>query len=482
MKSFLPGDKLTVLHLTPNSLPKSLFQRDTGIPNSFQFYSSRSKNFLRCLLLFCAACIAGKEIHAQCMAPIAQGSCTGGNGAATNGVNINSGQTFWFTGNSTFSSGVNLNAGGTLRICGNLILSSINLNGGTIIITSSGSLTINGGGTLYLNGNCSIYNFGSLTINRSVTMQNANNLIMNASLSSILNMNTGTYALEINSGTSYFINYGMANINTFFVQGNAATGAVCLAMGSSLNLVNLNNNKVNAFNAPSGQACIGYTGNAAMNASLTSTSSVKLCKASGATPSGGGSFGSATVSSNCSSCSGVLPVNFTKFTATFRPSAIVLNWSTAQETNNSYFSLERSGDTQEWKEVKKISGSPYSNSVSNYQYVDEEPLNGNNYYRLKQVDADGRFQYSQVVMANFIVMKNSTLVYPNPNAGSVLHVRYPLSKNSVLTLSDLNGRILFRSTINSTTVSVPSLLRGTYVLKLQDPVSGQVKIEKYVVE
>lgn len=80
------------------------------------------------------------NIQAQCASPPAAGACSGGNGEATNGVNINSGQTFWYAATGTFPSGVNLITGGTLRVCGNLTLSTITFNGGNIIIEAGGTV------------------------------------------------------------------------------------------------------------------------------------------------------------------------------------------------------------------------------------------------------------------------------------------------------------------------------------------------------
>ena len=91
------------------------------------------KYFLIARLTLCLLIISNLS-YSQCgAAPIAATTCSGGNGAATNGVNINSGNTYWFSGGpSTFAS-VNLN-GGTLRICGSLTLGSLNYNSGNLII------------------------------------------------------------------------------------------------------------------------------------------------------------------------------------------------------------------------------------------------------------------------------------------------------------------------------------------------------------
>jgi hypothetical protein len=440
---------------------------------------SRKLTFRHCAFLLTGLLVVHLSFG-QCTAPPAQGTCTGGNGAATNGQNINAGQTYYFTGGpTTFASGVSLN-GGTLRVCGTLILSTISFNSGTIIVTSTGSLTINGAGTLLLNGNSSIYNFGTLTMNRSFSMQNANNLFMNAASGALLNMNSGLYTFEINSGTSSFINYGGANIYNLLVQGNAAAGSVCLGLNSSLNLTNLTNNAVNSFNAPGGKACMGFSGNALLNANLSSNSNVKVCRKAGATTSGGASFGSAPVTSNCTSCSQPLPVSLTKFTAGVRDYKVLLSWTTAQEMNNDYFAIERSNDGVNWKELKRIKGSAYSFSSLDYQYQDEQPYEGSNYYRLRQVDMGGTFVYSTIVTVNYVYPK-TLAVFPNPNTSSIIELRgLDRSNNYVLHLIDFKGKEVFTTAVTSDKIQLPKLMKGMYVMKVQNTATGSCYFEKYV--
>jgi len=92
-----------------------------------------------------------------------------------------------------------------------------------------------------------------------------------------------------------------------------------------------------------------------------------------------------------------LPVEFLYFHATDKSKSIVLEWATATEMNNDYFSILKSIDGTTWKEINRIKGSGNSSTTLNYEYIDTEPLEGYNYYLLKQTDYNGQFSYSNII-------------------------------------------------------------------------------------
>ena len=103
-----------------------------------------------------------------------------------------------------------------------------------------------------------------------------------------------------------------------------------------------------------------------------------------------------------------LPVTYFNFSASKQQQSVLLSWQTANEINNNYFSIERSSG-RNFNALYKIS----SNDKHAYSYTDLNPLQGNNYYRLKQVDKDGKFSYSQIVSVVFDDA-NKFVIYPNP--------------------------------------------------------------------
>jgi len=239
------------------------------------------------------------SIVSACTPVPAGGPCGVGVAQATTGVSIGTGQTYWYSATGTLGS-LTMN-GGTLRICGALTLSALTFTSGSIFIEPGGSLTVNGTGTINLNGSCTIVNRGSCVINRSVTMQSANNLIANEGSNAVFNMNNANYTLTLNSMTSRFVNTGTASIRTITIN-NAPTGGICLGFNSTTLVNSLTNNASNSMAAPNGFACLRITGSSVLNNSLTNNSSLNVCRATGSTVSGGGGFGSAVVTLNCGGC------------------------------------------------------------------------------------------------------------------------------------------------------------------------------------
>ena len=113
--------------------------------------------------------------------------------------------------------------------------------------------------------------------------------------------------------------------------------------------------------------------------------------------------------------SNVLPVELIMLKGKCENKSIVVYWQTASETNNDYFILEKSNDMVNFYEIARIKGAGNSLSISNYEFVDKIMFNGNNYYRLKQVDFDGKAETFNAISINCDNENNAKVyVYPNP--------------------------------------------------------------------
>ncbi|MBU6158917.1 MAG: autotransporter-associated beta strand repeat-containing protein [Bacteroidetes bacterium] len=113
----------------------------------------------------------------------------------------------------------------------------------------------------------------------------------------------------------------------------------------------------------------------------------------------------------------ILPVRYISFDAFFKNGQTELIWKTAQEINNRHFLIERSGDGKNWEIIKVVPGaSDRTESIRKYQTTDRNPLKGVNYYRLKQVDLDGRFSYSDIRTVHNNTL-NGLSLFPNPGNG-----------------------------------------------------------------
>ncbi len=153
-----------------------------------------------------------------------------------------------------------------------------------------------------------------------------------------------------------------------------------------------------------------------------------------------------------------LPVIWLTFQAEVVDGKVHLQWATASETNNAYFTVERSRDGRDFRSIKngKVPSKAeygYSNSVLFYEIWDENPMEGVSYYRLKQTDIDGSYEYSKIVSVKIRTESYATLkLFPNPNQGE----RFYLSLNGfepyeIIYISIVNviGTKLFRDVVNA---------------------------------
>lgn len=114
-----------------------------------------------------------------------------------------------------------------------------------------------------------------------------------------------------------------------------------------------------------------------------------------------------------------LPIELVKFSAELKyDKTIEINWTTTSETNNDYFSILRSANGRSFETILTTNGAGNSNYSINYSVIDYNPLPGISYYRLKQVDFDGKFELSDIISidnsTNNIVDNGVIDVYPNP--------------------------------------------------------------------
>ncbi len=116
-----------------------------------------------------------------------------------------------------------------------------------------------------------------------------------------------------------------------------------------------------------------------------------------------------------------LPIELISFEATAKKNRTVqLTWQTASEKNNDYFTIERSVNGIDWKEIDRIDGAGNSNKLLSYSAIDYNPFNGISYYRLKQTDFDGQFDFSQVRSINTDLLEVSQVnIYPNPTNNQI---------------------------------------------------------------
>ncbi len=111
-----------------------------------------------------------------------------------------------------------------------------------------------------------------------------------------------------------------------------------------------------------------------------------------------------------------LPVELSSFTAKIADDKVELNWTTESEVNNYGFDIERKANDDKWIQLSFVAGHGNSNTPKSYYFVDNSLSGGSIfYYRLKQIDTDGHFEYSQIIEVEFLIENFSLLQnFPNP--------------------------------------------------------------------
>jgi hypothetical protein len=138
-----------------------------------------------------------------------------------------------------------------------------------------------------------------------------------------------------------------------------------------------------------------------------------------------------------------LPIELISFTAKMENNKVRLNWVTASETNNDYFTLQKTYDGSTFEDFAVVDGGENSSSMISYSHFDVSPYEGKSYYRLKQTDFDGNFSLSNlVVLDNNNEMEFSFDIYPNPSDGEGVNIEIMEESRSeiLLVIYNVNGR------------------------------------------
>ena len=141
---------------------------------------------------------------------------------------------------------------------------------------------------------------------------------------------------------------------------------------------------------------------------------------------------------------GIVPVELISFSASINVNSIELKWQTVSELNNLGFEIQRSSENTEWEKIGFVEGNGTSTLVNNYSFSDAiKNVNGKYYYRLKQIDNDGTFEYSTTIEVSFLQPLTFSLEqnYPNPfNPTTTIRFNLPKAENVKLTLYNLLGQ------------------------------------------
>ena len=177
-----------------------------------------------------------------------------------------------------------------------------------------------------------------------------------------------------------------------------------------------------------------------------------------------------------------LPVSLLYFKAEALDKSVFLSWSTATEQNNAYFIIERSSDGKNFEPIENIKGQGNSSKIVTYEYTDNNVSDGTYYYRLKQVDVNGDYGYSEIKQVT-LASENIISIYPNPNNGSFT-ISATAAGNYEVSISNILGQVVYSTSITSESLVEKniqtSLAKGTYIAQISS--SDKKVITKLIVE
>ncbi|MFZ4613924.1 MAG: T9SS type A sorting domain-containing protein, partial [Bacteroidia bacterium] len=184
-----------------------------------------------------------------------------------------------------------------------------------------------------------------------------------------------------------------------------------------------------------------------------------------------------------------LPITLVNFDAVKENKKVKLSWTTYSEINNDFFTVEKTTDGINFKAIETLDGAGNHNGILNYSTEDNNPEIGKNYYRLKQTDFNGKYEYSKLVMVEFMQdFTKSISLHPNPSNGQdvKLIINGITSENLIqLKLFSSNGSQVFsensRANNGSNPILIPTknLSNGIYYLQIN--IDGSISTIKLVV-
>ena len=429
-------------------------------------------NILHYLFLACSACfcIVGKAQNytsvgngnwttaANWNNTSGWGSSTPQSGQSSGTTNVNN--TLVFVGNySAGSATININSSGTMNVIGDFAIGG----GGTVNVY--GTLDISGSATL--NSSLRIYPGGKVIIDGNLTVVSSNNLIVGTSVA------PPAYADLVVKGNVISQTSGDITVNR---NGRVAIyGDVTGTGGGTLFTIN-NGGQVYV------DGDLSFTGGGSHVYNNNTSSPYGFYVNGTATSSGGGS----SVTSNrgnkndlqntnpdffnwiASQENSPLPVELLEFKIDDKNNNVLL-WSTASQLNFSHFEVEHSANGETWSKIGEVEGAGNTNEYLAYSFLNQNPFNGNNYYRLRMVDLDESFEYSPIIKS-FSNQGLSLQVYPNPVIDHTITLSYnfEVTSSDDLSLLDFSGNMVWQGVATNFTgkIELPqTIMPGTYFLQ-----------------
>jgi hypothetical protein len=180
-------------------------------------------------------------------------------------------------------------------------------------------------------------------------------------------------------------------------------------------------------------------------------------------------------------------VSLLAFEANPLPEKVSLNWTTSVEINNEYFLVERSTDGKTFEVINRIKGAVNSTNLLDYSSIDNSPLYGTSYYRLKQIDSFGNSTYSDVIAVSIKENPDFEILSAEPTINSTIHLLFISAQNDKCSVRifDHDGSEVYHTGINvlrgtnSKELTCSYLEKGLYLVSISN--EKEILSKKYMV-
>ena len=166
----------------------------------------------------------------------------------------------------------------------------------------------------------------------------------------------------------------------------------------------------------------------------------------------------------------VLPVELLYFYAEKAENDALLSWETATEIDNNYFDIEWSTNGIEFTKIGQVHGAGTTNDITHYDFLHTSPAQGLNYYRLKQVDFNGKFEYTNILSIEFENTKTEYQIFPNPATDYI--VIDGMDEGEMVQIFNVNGQLVksFYQNVSAQQINISDLASGTYFIKMDEQI------------
>jgi Secretion system C-terminal sorting domain len=385
---------------------------------------------------------------------------------------------------------INISSGSTLTIdeaatCQNCIFSggALSMNNESLNIQYTGGSPV----TTYFDGtNFLITGTGSVIVNAPLSLTNSTFSFNNSSsfktsyevdlTGSVIKLNDKSSMVSTGASTTPI---KLMNSSQIIIgNGSSTSTASFLVSGPSLMIYDNSSvvvgNDNNVYNNWAGYTTApGATSGTSAQTSWSTNNNTLNCGGQYPNKCANPSvFGPATLSSAGTTGANTLPVVLVGFTAILNSDrSVALTWNTEMEVNSSHFDIERSADGTVWNSIGMVAAAGNSSTETTYSYTDASPLPGTNYYRLKMVDLDNNYGYTNITVIRMTGVNNISF-FPNP-ARDFVNISLGETAGSDVTIRLINqsGQVLQEKRVqggNGTIVSLPLLqyAAGLYILSV----------------